>query len=95
MQILCQHVVPIIKLLTDAGVTVRQRGQTLPGWVNGAVKHEEPLTTSGWWGQSEGSVRQVKHTASMILNQRMVNRILGWQTGCCDDNRGWGVGLKR
>lgn len=57
MQILRQHVVPIIKLLTDADVTVRQRGQTLRRWVNGAVKQKEPLTTSGWWGQSEGVSR--------------------------------------
>lgn len=45
----------------------------LPGWVNGAVKHKELFKTSGRQGQLTrvGSVGQVKHTESMILNQRM------------------------
>lgn len=56
-----------------------------PRWVKGAQGSLE----------SEESVGHVKHTVSVILNQRMEDEKQGWQRGCWDDHRRGGCGPEK
>lgn len=72
-------------------VTARQKGQMLPGWVDGAVKHKVPLKTSGRRGQLT-RVKGVRRAGERYSNHDLEPEDGGRATECwagCDGNRGW------